>query len=160
MTAGRHSARTATAEDFAAIRAFSDGGELCRSILEPRFGSLENFLASDDGIKDETLTILLESGGPMAGWACCFRYHERVGYSGVAQFVMDPGADPAREKAAALFGACLAKSTALGMHTIVSMVRAATREDHRWHEERDFQTSGMLEIADGSALVVFTRKLR
>lgn len=159
VLAGRYSVRAATADDFKAIRSFSEGGVLCGSILNPRFGSLKNFLALDDDIRDETLTILLDGGGLIGGWACCFKYHERIGYSGTVQFVMDAGTGPVHEKADALFGACLAKSTTLGMHTIVSMVQAATREDHGWHEEKNFQIGGTLEIAVGGPLVVFMKKL-
>ncbi len=153
--------RPVVAADFDALRARSEAGALCTHVLQPRFGTFENFFleALNEPMR-RAFYLSLDDQERLLGWACCFRYHEREGYAGTVQWVVEIGATPLERQAAAeLLSLCLGASQALGLTTLVAMLHSAMTHAIDWHAQHGFDSCGGVDMTRGHRLHVLSRRV-
>lgn len=148
--------------DLEMLRAYSGHGALCAHVLRPRFGSFEQFFleALHEPVR-RAFHLSQDDQGRLLSWACCFRYHEREGYAGTVQWVVEIGTTPPERQAAdELLSVCIGACRALGLTTLVAMLHSAMSDAINWHAERGFDASGSVDLSGGDHLHVLTRRIR
>jgi L-amino acid N-acyltransferase YncA len=155
--------RRICAEDACAIRALSGASDITRTIVAPRYGSLDQLLCElNDAAKHLSSSVLYDndSTGQLLGWACSLRFHERAGYSGTAHFVMDAAERPDwQQPAAVLLEECERQGRAAGVHTLISFVTTETPQRVLWHRVSGFEHCGLISIRRRHEMHVFCRRL-
>lgn len=156
-----YSVRIATSEDFADVLAFSEQREIFTLLLKPQFGTFMTFLSKvDDHSSNSVFCVGVDREGSLAGWACCFRFHERPGYRGARQFIMDVrNSNIAQALRDALYDLCAQNSRNLNARTVISFADHRMGEYYRWHERSGFDRCGAIPVGTCSQLHVFSKAL-
>lgn len=157
----RYVCRLARREELKNVLVSSEYGGAFDFVLKPRFRSHENFLAEmEDAGKLCAFCVALDDSGRILGWACCFKFHERAGYSGVVQLALQVReADIGNTVSADLYRLCEAECRRCGVHTIVSFAHSRIPNLIPWHHANDFAACGYIDLAPSDRLHVFYRKL-
>lgn len=154
--------RVANVDDVEDILSLSTHGQFYEPILKYRFSDLKS-LFTDLGYPEyiRGACVCSDASNAMIGWACCFRFNQRAGYSGVAQLVMDVDQSHAiSDIADGLYALCKEESRRLEMHTIVSFAHDAMTESLTWHHENAFEMCGGIQVGDAEKMLVFSKKIR
>lgn len=147
--------------DAALLRSCSVASPLCELVLAPRFGSFERFFAEAvDKEMRRAFYLSQDAQERLLGWACCFRFHEREGYAGTAQWVAEIGATPTQRQAAdEQLSLCIAASRARGINTLVTTLHSAMPQSLGWHAARGFEACGSVDLSGGNGLHVLARRI-
>ncbi len=140
-------------------RGISD--ELWELILKFRFLSPTSFL-SEVCDTNECLAFLVctDVDDELIGWACCFRFHERPGYVGAAQFVIDTS-NPTLLSVCGrdLYYACEQESRRRGIHTFISFFHSNMQSLRHWYNDNGFAICGSIDLNTGEKLYLCCKKI-
>jgi L-amino acid N-acyltransferase YncA len=153
--------REAVNADVMDIIAKGINSDVYELILKYRFASFGGFFAEiNDPNKLLAFFVCRDSYDELVGWACCFRFHERLGYSGTAQFVMDVY-KPASSAGLAnyLYRSCKEECRNRGVHTLISFAHSGMKRLIAWHHDNNFEQCGGLDLSSAEKLHVFLRKI-
>lgn len=130
-------------------------------ILKYRFASFDGFFAEiNDPNKLLAFFVCRDSYDELVGWACCFRFHERLGYSGTAQFVMDVYKPMSTVGLAGyLYKSCKEECSSRSVHTLISFAHSSMMGLIAWHHDNNFEQCGGIDLSCAEKLHVFSRKI-
>ena len=153
--------RKAGSTDVVDIITKGVNGDLYELILKFQFISFNSFLAEiNDPEKLYAFYVCRDRNDDLIGWACCFKFHERLGYSGSVQLVMDlykPTSALGWENY--LYQSCEEECRRRGAHVIVSFVHSNMKQLMEWHHDNAFEACGNIDLVSADKMHVFSKRL-
>jgi hypothetical protein len=161
FTQSRLNLQIATALEF--TRSLSDNLEydIWRHILKPRFFSVQACVDEVcDPRKPGYACLCFDETGQIAGWGCCFRFHERLGYAGTMQMVIYSETDEMSDALHnVLYEACKTACRRDAAHTLVALIDSRMTAAYRWFSRGVFNACGAIDLRDGARLHVFSTRV-
>jgi L-amino acid N-acyltransferase YncA len=166
LTHRRLDLRIATAPEFTRMLSENLEHDIWRYVLKPRFFSVEACVGEVcDPHKPGYACLCFDEAGELAGWGCCFRFHERVGYAGTLQMVVYSGSDETSDEMSdalhdVLYAACESACRRQAAHTLVALVDSRMKAAYRWFSRSVFSACGAIDLRDDARLHVFSTRMR
>lgn len=160
LTQRRLDLRIATAAEFTRMVSETLDHDIWRYVLKPRFFSVEACVAEVcDPHKPGYACLCVDEAGQIAGWGCCFRFHERIGYAGTLQMVVYSETDDMSDALhTLLYEACEAACRRQAGHTLIALVDSRMKAAYRWFSRSVFSVCGAIDLRDGACLHVFSTR--
>lgn len=161
MTTQTFYLRSAKPADIAGIVSVAGQGQVFESTLRFIFPSIDWFFSEAN--KPEVMKaigVCCNADDELLGWASCFRFHERPGYDGVAQFVMDAcGTSEISEWGSQLYKWCENECLRQGIRTIISFCHSKMVNFMAWHEVHQFECSGYIDVGGFEKLYAYSKRI-
>ncbi len=153
--------RKADSADVADILTMGANSNLYELILKFRFISFNSFFSEiNDPDNLFSFFVCRDRNDDLIGWACCFKFHERIGYSGTVQFVMDlyrPILTMGWENH--LYQSCEDECRRRGARVIISFVHSEMKQLMAWHDDSSFESCGSIDLISVDKMYVFSKRL-